>query len=196
MYSIANTTFQQYKKATLYFSSNSASIVNVIPAMDKLDAQLNPRKKTVYHPAIIATMSLARKKLNRYYELTDLSDPYHIAMGKCRYLIVSCSTLKLFPVLHPGLKPEYFRTHGWEPDWIESAELITWNAFTNYDNFHSADEDPGTTSVNEVWCFILEMNFRYLFYLKEEDNDFGNVCVGNLVQRKLLNWIGILSLIL
>ena len=89
LYSIANTTFQQYKKVTLYFSSDLASIVNVIPAMDKLNTQLNPRKKTVYHPAIIAAMSLACKKLNRYYELTDLPDPYRIAMGKCRYLYLA-----------------------------------------------------------------------------------------------------------
>jgi hypothetical protein len=79
---MANTGFQQYKKATTYFSSDSASIVNVIPAMDKLDTKLDSRTKIHFHPAIVGAMKLARNKLNRYYEMTDLSDPYRISMGK------------------------------------------------------------------------------------------------------------------
>lgn len=89
----AKVGFQQYKKATLFFSSNSASIVNVIPAMDKLDMRLNSRTKTAYHPAIVAAMGLARNKLNRYYELTDLSDPYRIAMGKCH--LIYCAVIDI-----------------------------------------------------------------------------------------------------
>jgi hypothetical protein len=27
-------------------------------------------------------------------------------------------------VLHPGLKLEYFRLHGWEADWIKTAEEL------------------------------------------------------------------------
>jgi hypothetical protein len=73
---------QQYKKATLYFSSDTANITAVIPAMDKLDSNLNPRSKKQYHPSIGAAMRLAKKKLNRYYELTDLSSAYRIAMGR------------------------------------------------------------------------------------------------------------------
>ena len=33
---------ENYKKATLFFSQDSASIVAVIPAMNKLDTDLNP----------------------------------------------------------------------------------------------------------------------------------------------------------
>jgi hypothetical protein len=36
-----------------------------IPAMDKLDAKLDSQTKIGFHPAIIATMKLARNKLNR-----------------------------------------------------------------------------------------------------------------------------------
>jgi hypothetical protein len=53
-------------------------------------------------------MKLARKKMNRYYSLTDGSTVYRIAM-----------------VLHPGLKLEYFRQHSWEQDWIDKAEELT-----------------------------------------------------------------------
>jgi hypothetical protein len=54
----------------------------VIPAMDKLDNNLNPHTKRPYHPAIVAAMKLARKKINRYYSMTDLSSAYRIAMGE------------------------------------------------------------------------------------------------------------------
>jgi len=72
---------QIYKKATVFFSSNSASIAAVIPAMDKLENTLNPQTKKPYHSSIHAAMKLAQKKLNRYYGMTDLSSAYRIAMG-------------------------------------------------------------------------------------------------------------------
>jgi hypothetical protein len=50
--------------------------------MDKLDSHLNPTTKKPYHPAIQAAMKLARKKINHYYLMTDLSSVYRIAMGK------------------------------------------------------------------------------------------------------------------
>ena len=73
---------QQYKKATLFFSQDSASIAAVIPAMDKLTNHLHPSSNESYHVSIIAAMKLARKKLDRYYSLTDLASPYRIAMSK------------------------------------------------------------------------------------------------------------------
>ena len=81
-----NAVFQQYKRATLFFSQDSASVAAIIPAMDKLDNNLNPNTKTPYHPAILAAMKLARRKINRYYSITDASSVYHMAMGA-----LSCS---------------------------------------------------------------------------------------------------------
>jgi hypothetical protein len=72
---------QQYKKATLFFSGNTASIVAVIPAMDRLHNTLNLQTKKEYHPSILIAMKLAQKKLDRYYSITDLSSVYRIAMG-------------------------------------------------------------------------------------------------------------------
>jgi hypothetical protein len=66
----------------MFFSQDAASIAAVIPAMDKLDNHLNPQAKRQYHPAIIAAMKLAHKKINHYYSLTDLSAMYRIAMGE------------------------------------------------------------------------------------------------------------------
>jgi hypothetical protein len=76
-----NQSFLQYKKATIFFSHDSASIANVIPAMDKLDSGLDANTKQKYHPAIKAAMQLAQAKMNCYYSITDNSSIYRIAMG-------------------------------------------------------------------------------------------------------------------
>ena len=101
--------FQQYKKATLFFSSNTASIAAVIPAIDWLHNTLNPKTKKQYHPSILVTMKLAQKKLDQYYSRTDLSSIYRIAMGKVIASDFWCLLTISLTVLHPGLKLEYFR---------------------------------------------------------------------------------------
>ena len=50
---------EQYKNATLYFSSDTASILAVIPAMDRIDSRLNTHTKMPLHPTITAAMKLA-----------------------------------------------------------------------------------------------------------------------------------------
>jgi hypothetical protein len=49
--------------------------------MDILSSTLNPDTNEPYHAAILAAMKLARKKMDRYYSLTDFSAAYRIAMG-------------------------------------------------------------------------------------------------------------------
>lgn len=75
--------------------------------MDRLTDNLNERTGETYHRAITAAMTLARKKMDRYYSLTDSSQTYRIAM-----------------VLHPGMKLEYFREREWEAEWIEEAKCL------------------------------------------------------------------------
>lgn len=99
---------ERYKQATLFFSRNSASVYAVIPAMDKLDSHMNNvETREEFRPAIQAAMKLARKKMDRYWKMTDDSNTYRIAT-----------------VLHPGLKLEYFRLQKWEDEWIEAAENL------------------------------------------------------------------------
>jgi hypothetical protein len=97
----------QYKNATLFFSQDSASVAAVIPAMDRISNHLNYKTGKAYHPSIAVAMKLARKKMDRYYSLTDSSTTYRIAM-----------------VLHPGMKLEYFRNHQWKGEWIKEAERL------------------------------------------------------------------------
>jgi hypothetical protein len=75
--------------------------------MDRITSQLNYQTGKAYHPSLAAAMKLARKKMDRYYSLTDLSNVYRIAM-----------------VLHPGMKLEYFRNQKWEDEWIAEAEHL------------------------------------------------------------------------
>jgi hypothetical protein len=121
--------------------------------MDKITNALNPTLKTSYHPAILAAMTLACKKMDQYYSLTDSSPIYRIAMG----LSISQS---LFPpylthslaVLHPGLKLEYFKRHNWEKDWIEQAEALVREEFMQ--KYANKSEAPSQTSLNAMVCFI------------------------------------------
>ena len=120
--------------ATLYYSQDSASIAGVIPAMDTLTSNLDPETKQPYHPSILAAMTLARKKMNRYYSLTDDAAPYRIAM-----------------VLHPGLKLEYFRLREWEKEWIDQAEKMVREEYAaNYEKAAAPEETSVEASPAQV----------------------------------------------
>ncbi|KAG2747579.1 hypothetical protein P692DRAFT_201668127, partial [Suillus brevipes Sb2] len=89
---------QILKDATLYFSRSTPNLSMVIPAMDHIDS--------VFTNGIIKrdTLDPAKRTLNRYYSLTDTSKVYRIAM-----------------VLHPRHKLSYFKSAGWEEEWVETA---------------------------------------------------------------------------
>jgi hypothetical protein len=93
--------------------------------MDRLTDTLNRRTRKPYHPAITAAMKLARKKMDRYYSLTDDSKTYRIAM-----------------VLHPGVKLEYFRDQNWEEEWIEQAESLVREEYGNKYQKKSTSVEP------------------------------------------------------
>lgn len=118
--------------------------------MDTLDNHLNPHTKRPYHPVILAAMKLARKKINRYYSMTDLSSAYRIAMGEKPSRHLSCFIINihylLLLVLHPGLKLEYFRQQNWEESWIENAEdLVRKEYLRQYEGKHGPAPAPDTT---------------------------------------------------
>jgi hypothetical protein len=79
---------QIFKDATLFFSRGTPNIATVIPAMDHLDehltnAALNPR----YSVSIKAAIAIGKKTLNRYYDKTDQSEVFRIAMGIFSFII-------------------------------------------------------------------------------------------------------------
>jgi hypothetical protein len=79
---LSTKTLQVFKDATLFFSRSTPNLATVIPAMDLIDQRLttdsiNPKLSA----PIRAALGLAKKTLNRYYTMTDLSEVYRIAMG-------------------------------------------------------------------------------------------------------------------
>jgi hypothetical protein len=146
---------KQYKKATLFFSCDAASIASIIPAMDKLNSGLNPLSKHEYHPAIKATMRLAHAKMNRYYSITDNSSAYQIAMGKVSIHSIVTTLMICGLVLHLGLKLEYFRLQEWEDEWIDVAENLVREEYINaYENRGTADNDLHGDDEVGTWLII------------------------------------------
>ncbi|KIP01061.1 hypothetical protein PHLGIDRAFT_38406, partial [Phlebiopsis gigantea 11061_1 CR5-6] len=95
--------------ATQYVSrGDELNIHLVIPAMDVIDEQLtNHSLNEEYTPPVRAACVIGKKTLNRYYNRTDESSMYRIAM-----------------ILHPQFKTQYFKNAKWEDDWIKTAERI------------------------------------------------------------------------
>ncbi|KAH9903879.1 uncharacterized protein BXZ73DRAFT_62294, partial [Epithele typhae] len=89
-WSIAEQLLEVLKDATLFFSRSTPNLASVIPVMDVLDERLTttalPGSKTSkgvpYDPAIRFAHKFVQQVLNKYYELTDSSECYRIAMGE------------------------------------------------------------------------------------------------------------------
>ncbi|KAG1858029.1 hypothetical protein DFJ58DRAFT_610738, partial [Suillus subalutaceus] len=89
------------------------NLATVIPAMDLIDERLTTYScDTKFLPSIHSAIGLAKKMLDRYYQLTDKSEVYRIAM-----------------ILHPHHKLSYFKSAGWEDGWIKIAEDLIRNEF-------------------------------------------------------------------
>ncbi|KAG1890421.1 uncharacterized protein F5891DRAFT_964987 [Suillus fuscotomentosus] len=101
------------KDTTLFFSRSTPNLATVIPAMDLINERLTMYSRSKkYLPSICAAVRLAKLTLNRYYQMTDKSDVYCIAM-----------------VLHLRHKLSYFKMAHWEEEWIETAETLVRTEF-------------------------------------------------------------------
>ncbi|KAI0653751.1 hypothetical protein C8Q70DRAFT_881642, partial [Cubamyces menziesii] len=99
-------TLKIFKDATLFFSRDTPNLAMVIPAMDHIDMYLTncTRAGNNLSPSISSALRLAKKTLNQYYKLSDMSATYRIAM-----------------VLHPAHKMQYFQNAHWPATWIKNA---------------------------------------------------------------------------
>ena len=76
-----------------FFSHNAPSISTVIPAMDHIDEYLATACQNIkLSKAIRAALALGKQTLNQYYNKTNHSDVYRIAMGESL-----SSPFQLFP---------------------------------------------------------------------------------------------------
>ncbi|PPQ90517.1 hypothetical protein CVT25_014406 [Psilocybe cyanescens] len=70
-----------FKEVTLFFLRSTPNIPTVLPAMDHIDKWLTTASVNSKLPASIrAATGLSKKMLNRYYECSDCSKVYRIAM--------------------------------------------------------------------------------------------------------------------
>ena len=88
MYSGYAESTQIFKDATLYFSCGTPNLATVIPAMDHIDKVLATAADNSFKlsPAIRAALAIGKTTLNKYYNLTDQSEVYRIAMGTWRHI--------------------------------------------------------------------------------------------------------------
>ncbi|KAI9451886.1 hypothetical protein F5148DRAFT_986311 [Russula earlei] len=113
-----------YKDATLIFSQDStATIAHIIPTMDHIDKILHEAGTMAFTPSVKHALTSACNILDKYYSKTDLLNVYQIEMG----------TFSGVNHDNPQLKLKYFQQHGWERDWIETAEEIVRDKFVKYD---------------------------------------------------------------
>ncbi|KAF9010993.1 hypothetical protein BDZ89DRAFT_964158 [Hymenopellis radicata] len=129
---------EAFKDATTYFSRADANLATVIPAIDKLDAMLATAviKKRGDTPDVIlgkpmqAALLVAKDTLNKYYNLSDDSELYRIAL-----------------MLHPKYKTSYFDDHHWPVDWKDSATGLIRRVFNEYlSAYEAATGDSPKTS--------------------------------------------------
>ncbi|TFY51080.1 hypothetical protein EVG20_g11174 [Dentipellis fragilis] len=101
------------KDATMFFSRGTPNLATVIPAMDHIDSTLATSATDMsLNAAIRASLGITKRTLNRYYNLTDSSELYRIAM-----------------VLHPHHKLAYFQNVQWQEDWIETMRDMVHDEF-------------------------------------------------------------------
>lgn len=82
VYFRVNVYPQIFKDATLFFSRSTPNLATVIPAMDHIDQHLATESLSrLYGPAVRVALAMGKKTMNRYYNLTDDSEVYRIAMG-------------------------------------------------------------------------------------------------------------------
>jgi hypothetical protein len=82
---------QIFKDATLYFSRGTPNLAAVIPAMDHIDKVLATSSDSPHQfgPSIRAALAVGKNTMNRYYNKTDHSEVYRIAMGKSSYIYLN-----------------------------------------------------------------------------------------------------------
>ena len=101
--------------------------------MDLIDEKLTTYSHNrQYHPSIRSAVQLAKVTLNRYYQLTDQSEVYRIAMGSFFFVSVPMAHIHTYYSTTPASQARIFQNARWEDDWITTAEKLVRDQFTLY----------------------------------------------------------------
>ncbi len=125
--------------------------------------------------AIHAALAIGKSAMNKYYNKTDQSEVYHIAMGQVFFY----STFSFLPilislVLHSCHKLEYFKKHNWEELWIQTAHEIVHEEFDRSYAEMDAGFDEGIMQVDSlnketIHFFLLLPNFPSRPYIARQN---------------------------
>lgn len=109
--------------------------------MDHIDEYLATAGRNVkISKAIRAALTLGKQTLNRYYNKTDHSDVYRIAMSGFIILLFIYFIQVSGTVLHPRHKLHYFEKAGWEESWIKTSREIVRTEFDQTYAFMDVEE--------------------------------------------------------
>ncbi|EPT02338.1 hypothetical protein FOMPIDRAFT_58435 [Fomitopsis schrenkii] len=90
------------------WGKDTPGLTDVIPAMDIIDEQLAMSAlNSTLNPTICVAVNLGKRTINCYYNKSDDSSAYRIAM-----------------ILDPQNKLQYFRDHSWPETWIQEAQFL------------------------------------------------------------------------
>ena len=124
--------------------------------MDHIDTHLTTATQDMdYYPVSIrAMLAIGKKPLNQNTTTKQIT----LRCTESPWVIINLSTYfngydftDIFLVLHPRHKLHYFKTAGWEDDWIETARVIVHAEFDRIYAF--MDFDNEVITVNNV-CFL------------------------------------------
>lgn len=121
--------------------------------MDHIDTHLATSTQNAnYSVSIRAALAIGKRTLNRYYNKTDHSEVYRIAMGKSCLISFNfaCTVTNICLVLHPRHKLHYFKIAGWEDEWIEMARNIVREEFDRTYAFMDLDDEVVITDSDKV----------------------------------------------
>ena len=123
--------------------------------MDIIDKHLATAASDQKYKCLIqAALAVGKDLLNKYYNMTDQSEIYHIALGMSNFnsLYIWLNWNICIQFLHPSHKLDYFRSVDWEDDWMKMAEEIVHMEFERaYAGLHDGNETDETDSVCDLW---------------------------------------------
>lgn len=132
--------------------------------MDHIDTFFATATQNACYPiSIRAALAIGKRTLNRYYNKTDHSEVYRIAMGSYLHGII-CNYYWCPLVLHPRHKLHYFKSAGWEDEWIETARSIVREEFDRTYAFMDLDERVVSKNF-PVWYFLFSKTYCYWLFL-------------------------------
>jgi hypothetical protein len=143
--------------------------------MDHIDEFLATACQNIkYSEAIRAALALGKQTLNRYYDKTDQSEVYRIAMGKSLLISLLFNYFNSFPaVLHPRHKLHYFKKAGWDEAWIETARDIVRAEFDQTYAFMDVDFEESVAPL--VRTFYSSCRYRKLTFLQHSSPSTENI---------------------